>query len=190
MDTVLVNNNNLPKMKIKYTTLLALLAICFSQYSCTKQKVDHSLLMNCPFVQDDHSEDGYIDDNERALMDQCSANQLTSADDIRNNLLGEWQLIGHGEGWIPTVSQPCASLLITATEITFNYGDKHIDIQSTHLWELQTTIVNTPPPNLRHRITTTPDLEVRLGITTFCDNYMYGNSTPSDGNMYLFEKVR
>ena len=33
------------------------------------------------------------------------------------------------------------------------------------------------------------DFQQGLRMTNFCENYMFGDATPSDGNMYLYEKV-
>ncbi len=168
--------------------MVIIIAISISILSCAKSD-DHLLSLDCNFVQDDDSNDGYISEEERNIMDDCFATRLSDASDVRNNLIGEWKLIGHGEGWVPKVSQPCISFTITEFELIFNYNDGHLDTMTTHIWDIETSLINTPA-SFSHRINTTPDLSIRMGITTFCDQYMYGDSTPSDGNMYLFEKVR
>ena len=41
-------------------------------------------------------------------MKICRDYPLSSIQEIENNLIGQWKLIGHGEGWVPQVSEPCA----------------------------------------------------------------------------------
>ena len=179
-------------MKIKYTTLqiLLIIAIGITISSCNKDYNEITIEYDCTFVQDDSTTDGHIDETERNIMTACSDSRYTDVEDIRSNLIGEWQLIGHGEGWIAAISQPCAYLTITEDEIVFDYQDNNLDLLTTHTWTIQTVDINSLPPSTFHRFTTTPTLDVWLGLNIFCNNYMYGDSTPSDGNMYLFEKMK
>ena len=177
-------------MKIKYSTLLIFLVtvISLSISSCAKNNGEHSNLINCPFVYDANTEDGFIDDDERGLMEECFATKLIDANEIKNNLIGEWQLIGYGNGWIGSVSQPCCSITFTETEMIFDYEDRFFDTLTIHSWEIETIIINTSQ-SLKHRLQASPNLDVWLGLGTFCEQYIYNDATPSDGNMYLFEKV-
>ena len=139
----------------------------------------------CTFVQNDSDMDGWIDDTERSIMDDCFQNSLNSKTEIENNLIGEWELVGHGQGWFPQVSQPCGYLTFTADELTFDFNDGHIDTITTHTWELEE--VNWPSgPKFKLTIS---DQIFAMFINQFCFDYMYGDETPVDGNMYLYQKV-
>ncbi len=176
-------------MKLSYSTLLLIVATVLCLFSCAKQESNLSPFNDCIFVQDDNTTDGLIDETERALMDDCRENKLTNSIDIRNNLIGEWALVGHGEGWIISVTQPCIYLTISENELIFDFENKYLDTITAHTWEIETIDTNNPSNPTFHRLSTTPNLSAGVGLNIFCDRYMYGDATPLDGNMYLFEKV-
>jgi len=140
---------------------------------------------DCTFVQNDDDQDGIIDATERSLMDQCLENRLTKTQDISANLIGEWELIGHGEGWFPETSQPCGYLWVTADSIKFQFQNATIDTTAWYSWSIEE--VNTESGV---GLVLTPLPIQGLFISTFCDQYMFGDATPVDGNMYLYEKVK
>lgn len=144
---------------------------------------------DCVF-EENNNMDGLIDDIERAIMDDCRDNAFTSKSEIENNLIGEWKLIGHGEGWISTVSQPCAYITVLEDALTFEYehrigGTYYLDTLTFHSWEIEE--VNWSGGQY-FRLNATPYTS-GLFINQFCNDYMYGDGTSSDGNMYLYEKV-
>ena len=174
-------------MKNLNFTLILVVALTLFM-SCDKEDTfvdpgSHS----CVFEQNDEDMDGLIDATERSIMDQCSENAFTSKSEIEDNLIGEWELIGHGEGWIPTKSQPCAYVTITADELTFEYESAGTDTTTMHSWEIEE--VNGSGGTF-FRLNTFPEYVEGLLITQFCLTYMYGNAMPSDGNMYLYQKVK
>lgn len=156
--------------------------------SCAKKPGGDSIANDCLFIQDDNTDDGYISDTEREIMNECYAERLSNTLEIRNNLIGEWKIIGHGEGWFPRVSQPCGYLTIDESQIIFEFTSNSVDTLSIHFWSLEA--IESSSQVVLHRIRTTPNLTPRMGLTTFCDQYMFGDATPFDGNMYLFEKVK
>ena len=92
---------------MKSTKALFSLFIIFSILTaCSKKDTTPSAAFDCEFVQNDRDMDGLIDESERNLMEECRTNQLSSKAEIENNLIGEWELIGHGEGWVSTISKP------------------------------------------------------------------------------------
>lgn len=156
--------------------------------SCNKNE-DEGMNENsydCVFEQNDHDMDGLIDDSERMIMNECMENTLSSKSSIENNLIGEWELIGHGEGWIKSNSQPCGYMIISEDELTFEFRNEHIDIVSTHQWEIEE--VNSSG-SLSFKFNILPEPIEGLSIGQFCDKYMYGDATPRDGNMYLYAKI-
>jgi len=142
---------------------------------------------DCTFIQDNSTEDGFIDDTERSIMMDCFQNKFTDKDLLDDHLIGEWELIGHGEGWIPTISKPCSYITISDDELVFEFTSAYIDTITTHTWN--TEEVSTPSFNYL-RLNIEPNLPEWLGLSIFCDEYMYGDATPLDGNMYLYEKVK
>ena len=139
------------------------------------------LVANCPFVENSN-DDGYIDEDERAIMDFCQENSITAASELSTSIIGYWELIGHGEGWIPTFSQPCASFKITEKDLVFKFKNMDLDTTTAHTWE----IVDGPNgPYL--------DLSPAIFIfdipSIFSEGYMFIDATPLDGNMYLYQKT-
>ena len=141
---------------------------------------------DCIFEQNDDGLDGLIDATERALMDECSENAFTSKGEIEDNLIGEWELAGHG-GWCGVSSQPCAYITITADELTFEYKDAVTDTITTYSWELEERNWN---GRTLFSLNTLPEVEEKIFMTNFCSNYMYIDLTSIDGNMYLYGKVK
>ena len=99
-----------------------------------------------------------------------------------NGIIGSWELIGHGEGWFPGLSQPCSQLDFTEGEIVFNFSNSFLDTTTFHTWVIS-------EDSIRPRLVITPRLSAGVIINTICDDYMYGNFTFVDGQMHLYEKV-
>jgi len=141
---------------------------------------------DCVFVQIDEDMDGVIDDEERALMEECSSNAFDTKDQIEQNLIGEWELIGHGEGWVHKISQPCGYLIISEEEAALQYEDGYRDTTSYHSWEIEVLELQSG----KQFSLKLSDYDYPFYINQFSENYMFGDGTPADGNMYLFEKVQ
>ncbi len=144
---------------------------------------------DCVF-EENNNMDGIIDSTEWAIMNDCTENAFTSKNEIENNLIGEWKLIGHGEGWVHTISQPCAYVTVLDDALILEYESGYsnvyyVDTVTLHSWQIEE--VNWSGGQY-FNLTTTP-YAPGLYINQFCTNYMYGDATPSDGNMYLYEKV-
>jgi len=156
--------------------------------ACKKEnsgKIDAN--KDCFFEQIDENMDGLIDETEKATMNECKQNSLTSKSKIQNNLIGEWELVGHGEGWLPAFSQPCGYLTISKEELIFEFKNADTDRVTTHDWEIEEINSN---EGQQFRLNIMPKYVEGLFITQFCSNFMYGNAMPSDGNMYLYEKMK
>ncbi len=169
-------------MKLKYY----LFFVPFLLLSCDKDSPEIGAY-DCVFVQDDSTQDGFIDETERRIMDECLDNAFTDLNEIKDNLIGEWELIGHGEGWFPNVSEPCGYLWIMENELVIQYADAFVDSTYTVNWDIRQS-----PHTIetRFEFVTTPVSPFSIYINTFCEKYMYGDATPVDGNMYLLEKIR
>ncbi len=165
-----------------------LLVLLFLFSGCEKTDANPGAIpYDCEFVQNDADRDGIIDEDERAKMEACAENAFTSKEEVESNLVGEWELVGHGEGWLPVISQPCGYILISETELTFQYQDATIDtiyqlewIIEESDWQGRTSFaLKIPSGN-----------PVGLSAGKFCKQYMYADATPRDGNMYLYKKVK
>ena len=170
--------------KVPFSILIVL--ILFS--ACNKTDTNPDVIpYDCEFVQNDADRDGLIDEDERAKMVECSANAFTSKEEIENNLIGEWELIGHGEGWVSTISKPCGYIIFSEKELTYEYKDANIDTTYQLEWTIK---------ELNGARGTSFGLEIvsgnPIGLVggNFCEKYIFSDSTPFDGNMYLYEKVK
>ena len=167
---------------MKNLTFLLLLSLPFMT-SCnddTRQK-ELSNLTNCPFEVNENN-DGIIDDNEKAIMDDCFENAITNQAELEMNVIGEWDLIGHGEGWFTSVSMPCSKITITESALTLEIKNERVDTTTTHTWEAKFGLSS-------YYLEVTPSMIEGIDLQNICEEYMYGNATPADGNMYLYQKV-
>lgn len=147
-----------------------------------------TIKMDCSFEQIDERMEGRIDETERAIMEDCRTNSLTSKSDVENNLIGEWELIGHGEGWVPKISQPCGYVVITKDQLTLAFTNSYVDTVTRHLWEVEEVIDGYRDQLFKLKVT--PSDGQSISMDYFCEEYMFADATPLDGNMYLFKKVK
>lgn len=140
---------------------------------------------DCTFIQDDETADGWYSETEIAILNDCLRNQFTLEEDIQQNLIGEWELIGHAMGWALPISLPCAHIIITEDELTFTYEDADVDEVTDHTWKIiQSSYFGTKI----FKINVEPRNRL-LEMHTFCTEYMFQDNTPNDGNMYLYQKI-
>jgi len=150
--------------------------------TCNYFQVDSlpELSTNCPFMENSNL-DGYIDNEEREIMQHCFDNRIENVEDFSNNVLGTWELVGHGEGWVASISQPCSTIEITEQNMIVEYKDQYTDTTTTHSWGIvdatNYTYIETYPASY---------YAINRGI--FCGDYLYADATPSDGNMYLYQR--
>ena len=106
---------------IKYSWTLLIIGIVLTAITSCSNDVSTSIDLgaNCPFVQDDSTSDGLIDERERSIMDNCGNSEFTNFSEIKDNLTGDWELVGHGEGWLRSISQPCASIIFKENRLNF-----------------------------------------------------------------------
>ncbi|MFK7951339.1 MAG: hypothetical protein AB8B73_00730 [Ekhidna sp.] len=150
---------------------------------------------DCVFEQIDENMDGLLDNTERMLQEECYRDRLLSKSSIENNLLGEWELIGHALSWNgEKISQPCGYITIEKSQLIYQYNDQFGDTVFVRQWEILEgidyrdnqyfyleTFVNDPEAI---------DYSKGLSISNFCEKYMYEDQTPWDGNIYLYKKVK
>lgn len=147
------------------------------------------LFASCENIEIDSLNDGLIDDAERAIMDECSSNHLTSKSDIENSLIGEWELIGHGNSTAIDEIEPNIYLTISSENLIIEYQSAIENWTDTVTWEIEET--NTPAGQF-FRLETTP-YHFEILISNFCENYMYlevASVRVESTKMYLYEKVR
>ena len=161
---------------------IAFISILFLTFSC------NIFSDNDPNMEDPEEEitDGEIDDNERMIMLECHENRFTTKSEVEENLIGEWEIIGHGAGWSINEPQPSGFLTITEDELFFEFKINTTEFIDTAQWEIVDTVHLGEDVFL---LETTPELHKASSMVIFCENYMYRNDVPFDGHMYLYEKV-
>lgn len=137
------------------------------------------LSANCPYTVN-NNDDGFIDDDEFEIIQFCIGNRISDFGKISDIVIGEWELVGHGEGWIPSISQPCGSALFSESDLIVKFKDEFIDTTTTHNW----TVVDDSFPYIE----IIPPVDYGMGFGVICDEFMFSDYTPSDGNMYLYQK--
>lgn len=169
-------------MRIYFILSLIVLLFSCNDDDIPEEKSD----CQCSFVQKDENMDGLIDEQEKAIMLDCMTHAIKERTEIEDNLIGEWILIGHGEGWIPSISQPCGYLDIREDKLTYRFENANIDTTVILNWEL---VQVTQSNDTFFQLKTSPGFIEGLSIHEFCPNYMLEDATPLDGNMYLYEKI-
>jgi len=148
---------------------------------------DEDYTFDCTFVQDDETADGWFNETESSIIVDCNKNQLTTIDEIKENLIGEWELIGHAVGWARPISLPCAHVKITENELVLTFNNGNINAVTNHTWSIV--------EGIRYgkkilELNVEPKAADRLSIHSFCKYYMYLDYTPQDANMYLYQKMK
>lgn len=159
--------------------LFAISLLCF--VSCDEDNPSGHL-KDCQFVNDPSSNDGAIDAVERKIMDECRDAFLYNPEEYEDNFIGEWQLVGYGNGWRHQASQPCAFLRATSNSAILEYTSGAIDTITEHFWQIAVSPDGTPS------VVFDPNLELVV-FGAMCSDYAFSDATPLDGNMYLFEKI-
>ncbi len=175
-----------------WPSIALLLALALFQSSCDKP-IDEipeinppTLAPPCVFEAQENSTDGYIDDAERSWMMACSESAYTLEEDIRASLLGEWELVGNGEGWLPTLTQPCGNITFEETTLVFDFENEWVDTTLTTNWDLDSTFhLNVKA----FKLVTDIDFSDALDLRVFCEDYIFHDATPSDGNMYIYRRI-
>lgn len=148
-------------------------------YSIIKNDTLPELSPNCPFT-DNSNEDGNIVADEYELMQYCMDNRIITAEEISNTILGTWEIIGHGDGWVP-LTQPCGSAEFSASEVVIEFENAYYDTVTSHTWEV------VEGTNFAW-IEFTPEVNIGHGFSVISSDYVYTNATISDGNMYLYQR--
>ena len=170
-------------MKIMQYSGILMALILLLTIGCSDEPIPFS---ECDVDPEKETNDGEIDDTERSIMDDCLKNAFTDKEEIEKHLVGEWILVGHGEGWVFSVPQPCSQLNFTASTVEVQYNDGFIDTSLVTTWEVKSNVKAEP---FNHNVQIAGNSVVFFYFDIICDNYMYYDATPVDGNMYLFEKV-
>ncbi|MEL6970454.1 MAG: hypothetical protein AAFZ63_01960 [Bacteroidota bacterium] len=162
--------------------LLSMLVLFFA---CDKDDEQTPLasISDCQFVAVNGGSDGRLDDEERSIIDECRDNKFTSNNEIAENLMGEWELVGFRDGWRGTVPQPCGYIKFENHHLAFQFHGEEGEILSIHSWEIEDQLLKVDPPS------------EYLYMSLFCEQFMHGQQAnfgvlAVDVDEYIYEKVR
>ncbi len=174
------------------TKLFLLVGLMLTVYSCEKpvEALDtlnpHPVSPPCLFEGQENSMDGYIDDTERSWMMDCFSGSYQSVEEIKASLLGDWELVGFGEGWAPSLTQPCGHITFDETTLNFDFENEFIDTTLATSWTLDSTF----SLNVKgFKLVTDIDFTDALDLRVFCEEFIFHDATPSDGNMYIYRRI-
>ena len=147
-----------------------------------------SLIMSCN--KDDTSTGNAIEINTieelEEIITSCSGSEFQTKEEIENNLIGEWKLLGIRSGWVNQFEKSNITLKINDELIVLNDNDTGEIFETT--WKLSFIEVNTYQ---YYYLETSEDgfNNSRLGMQTFCEKFMYGTGLVDDGNTYVYHKM-
>lgn len=168
--------------------LFGLFAVCSLALfnSCDDCNNPKSFTYDCTFVQVDENMDGVFDEEEQKIVGDCTEAKFTSAKEAKENIIGDWVIVGHAEGWITSYSQPCGYLSFTEDELTYQFESNYTDTIVTMSYDIN----EFTSANVNHLTLEVGDNYLEgLNINVFCSDYMIEHALALDGNMYIYKKV-
>ncbi len=112
----------------------------------------------------------------------CYKNPILTSEEIKENLLGTWELLAIKPEWDPKVYYSCLKLKISTDSITID--NLYTGIEQTVAYEFITAENGISKLDLED-----PELERTLGPRHYCKNLMFGTGGWADGDIYFYQKV-
>jgi len=171
-------------MKRMNFRIVAIAVLSLMIISCAD---DESYSYDCEYKENKLGKEGLVDDTELAFIKECNENAFKSKEEIENNLIGEWELIGFGSGWQESASQPCIYIKFAENEMLIDITNADGNKVINNSWFIDEIVTTAEQPVFR--LNTSPDFIHEAIITRFSEKFMYSDSSARDGNMYLYEKM-
>jgi len=149
---------------------ILLILFCAYLFSCS----DKSNLEN----------DLFVSEEERKIMNMCDSNSLDSVEEIKNNLIGTWEIMGYGCGFCAPHDAPFSHIEFSATSGKLIYERETEETELDFIWN----VVLTTSPGAPGLLLTTDPPHHSLVVDHFCADYMYFDHTSFDGAMYIYQK--
>lgn len=120
------------------------------------------------------------------IIGDCRASEFQTKDEIENSMIGEWALIGIKSGNFNQLIKKDISLIITEEKIVLT------DFETSEVSEIDWSIqLYTLTSNHFYYLDTNePRINNRLGMRTFCSDFMFGDGRVDDGSIYVYQRVR
>lgn len=120
---------------------------------------------------------------------ECRDNALVDSLEIAQNLLGEWKLAGYSCGLCVDTNSPESTIEFkqnTGTLAFRAFGGQPEVVEFTwHLEKVSLDIFNEPADIFQ--LVTEPSHEA-LPVNQYCADYIFYDSTPLDGPLFLYKK--
>jgi len=134
----------------------------------------------------------------KGLQDLSWESRYITVEEIEDNLIGTWQLVGIYSVWLDSVFYECITLEINKDKIVLTNVDT--GEETTTPWEVvsyqvgkNTIIYLKTDESFKPYNPDTPEDNTyvldRMGMEVMSENYMYGSGRVIDANSYLYEKI-
>ena len=122
-------------------------------------------------------------------LNSCRSNLLTSVEEIRSNMIGEWELVSWGCGFCavdPEREAPVADIEFNMDKGSISYEFQGIIEEFEFSWSIVEKEV-LDFNNSSFELKTEPAHQ-GLMMTEFCTDYMISDDRPVDGALHLYRK--
>ncbi len=121
------------------------------------------------------------------ILEDCLNNSNLDTLAIKENLIGDWKLVGYGCGFCQPHTPPEAFLQINQNKGVLIFKDEALgDKVLTFDWWLEQRI-NNIDGNAFYTFKTEP-FDHALQMNVFCSEFMFFDHRPSDGLLMLYQK--
>lgn len=122
-----------------------------------------------------------------AALEGCRNDVISEIAAISKNLVGDWKLVGYGCGFCGEHTPPEAYIVLTDTKGILTFDDAFDgDTVLTFEWYLE-EITSTLEEKATYRFKTAPS-HYALNMDIFCEEFMFFDERPFDGNLMLYQK--
>jgi hypothetical protein len=120
------------------------------------------------------------------LRTTCQTNAYEDSLQIAKNLVGDWKLVGYGCGFCAPHEAPKVTLTLTPNTGILDLSNAGVD-DTLHTFEWNLARFNIDTQSVRFRFNATPH-HYALSMNHFCEEYMFFDNMPLDGQFMLFQK--
>jgi len=122
----------------------------------------------------------------QAIRETCRTEALTDSLTIAQNLVGDWKLVGYGCGHCVPHEAPKVELNLTENTGILELSNAGVD-DTLHAFEWTLERYNIGTESVGFRFKASPS-HYALHMDFFCQQYMFFDDTPLDGQFMLFQK--
>ncbi|PHN05000.1 hypothetical protein [Flavilitoribacter nigricans] len=136
----------------------------------------------CSCSKDTSTTDGFSEATKDILL-ACRANPLQDADTIRQQLIGNWKLIGYACSGCAGYGPTTANITFTADGGQFNYKSEFEEVNFNFDWQVEENTAFGGEFLLK-----TEPTHFALTMSNFCAGYMSHDTRAGSGTLHIYEK--